>query len=319
MQQQLLLIDDSKHIHPLIKALLSDEQLEIHSAYDAEFGLSLVKSLRPDLILMDVDMPGINGFEACRRLKSDPDNASIPLIFLTSCGSIEEKVRGLELGAVDYVTKPCNRAELQARVRASLRMSHLIRLLEEKALIDALTGLGNRAMFEQRLGAEIALRIRSSAPLACILLDLDKFKSINDSFGHPFGDFVLRKVASIISEHCRTEDVGCRLGGEEFAVLAPHTNAEQAATLAERMRLAIAKTAFVHGGKSVSVTCSFGVVDAGDPYDRSLLERADAALYASKQQGRNRVTAMPAPTQSIPTPTMRTIPAPAAAVAVAVA
>jgi diguanylate cyclase (GGDEF)-like protein len=315
MQQQLLLIDDSKHIHPLIKALLTDEQLEIHSAYDAEMGLSLVKSLRPDLILMDVDMPGINGFEACRKLKSDPTNALIPLIFLTSCGSIEEKVRGLELGAVDYVTKPCNRAELQARVRASLRMSQLMRLLEEKALIDALTGLGNRAMFEQRMGAEIALRIRSGTPLACMLLDLDHFKTINDSFGHPFGDFVLRKVANVISEHCRTEDVGCRLGGEEFAVLAPNTTAEQAAMLAERMRAAVAKTAFVQNGKSIAVTCSFGVVDAGDPYDRSLMERADAALYESKQQGRNRVTASAAPTKAITTANLRPIPKMTVAVA----
>jgi diguanylate cyclase (GGDEF)-like protein len=307
MHQQLLLIDDSKHIHPLIKALLSDEQLEIHSAYDAEFGLSLIKSLRPDLILMDVDMPGMNGFEACRKLKGNPANASIPVIFLTSCGSIEEKVRGLELGAVDYVTKPCNRAELQARVRASLRMSQLIRLLEEKALIDALTGMGNRAMFEKRLAAETALRIRSGLPLGCILLDLDHFKSINDSYGHPFGDAVLRKVATIISEHCRTEDVGCRMGGEEFAVLAPNTTAEQAATLAERMRVAIAKTAFVHGGKSIAVTSSFGVVDAGDPYDHTLLERADAALYQSKQHGRNRVTATQAPTQSTSAATTRTM------------
>ena len=315
MQQQLLLIDDSKHIHPLIKALLSDEQLEIHSAYDAEFGLSLIKTLRPDLILMDVDMPGLNGFEACRKLKSDPANSSIPLIFLTSCGSIEEKVRGLELGAVDYVTKPCNRAELQARVRASLRMSQLIRLLEEKALIDALTGLGNRAMFEQRLAAETALRIRSGLPLACIVLDLDQFKSINDTFGHPFGDVVLRKIATIIAEHCRTEDVGCRLGGEEFAVLAPNTTAEQATTLAERMRAAIAKTSFVHGGKSVTVTSSFGVVDAGDPYDRSLLERADAALYESKQHGRNRVTSTLAPTRSAAAATMRSMPPMTVAVA----
>jgi diguanylate cyclase (GGDEF)-like protein len=300
MEQQLLIIDDSKAIHPLIKTLLAGEEIGIRSAYDAAFGIDLAKSLRPDLILLDVDMPGTNGFDACRVLKSDPATNSIPVIFLTSCASVEEKVRGLELGAVDYVTKPCNRSELQARVRASLRMSQLIRLLEEKALIDALTGLGNRAMFEQRLAAEVALRIRSGNPLACIVMDLDAFKAINDNFGHPLGDQVLRKLASIVAEHCRTEDVACRIGGDEFIVLAPNTSAEHAALLAERMRSAIAKTSFVHNEKPVSVTCSFGVVDAGDPYDRSLLERADSALYRSKQQGRNRVTSEPAPTRTAP-------------------
>jgi diguanylate cyclase (GGDEF)-like protein len=155
-------------------------------------------------------------------------------------------------------------------------------------------------MFEQRLAAEVALRIRSGNPLACIVMDLDAFKAINDNFGHPLGDQVLRKLASIVAEHCRTEDVACRIGGDEFIVLAPNTSAEHAALLAERMRSAIAKTSFVHNEKPVSVTCSFGVVDAGDPYDRSLLERADSALYRSKQQGRNRVTSEPAPTRTAP-------------------
>jgi diguanylate cyclase (GGDEF)-like protein len=295
MHQQLLLIDDSKNIHPLVTALLGDEPIDIHSAYDAEYGFTLATSILPDLILLDVEMPGTNGFEACKRLKAEPSTAGIPIIFLTARASVEEKVKGLELGAVDYVTKPCNRAELLARVRASLRTSHLIRLLEEKALIDFLTGLGNRAMFEQRFAAETSRRIRSGAALSCITLDIDNFKETNDRYGHPFGDQVLQKVARCISELCRAEDVACRLGGDEFVVIVPNAAAEPAGRLAERMRLAVAKLEFLQQGLPVHLTCSIGVADAADKYDRTLLTRADEALYESKSKGRNRVTVAATP------------------------
>jgi diguanylate cyclase (GGDEF)-like protein len=289
MSQRLLLIDDSKHVYPMIESLLGNEAVEIHCASNAEAGLRLVKSLRPDLILMDVDMPGTNGFEACRKLKSDPADASIPLIFLTSGGSIDEKMRGLELGAVDCITKPCNRPELLARVRASLRMSQFMRLLEEKALIDPMTGLGNRAMFEKRLGEENALRKRSGTPLASIMLDLDQFASINSSCGPLFGDYLLRNIGTIIFEHCRSKDVGCRLRGEQFAVLAPNTTAQDATVLAERMRAAIAKATFVHGGKSISITTNIEVVDAGAACERFIAESDAETPQASTQTGRPRM------------------------------
>src|SRR5271154_5347795 len=133
MNQQILLIDDDKKIHALVRALLADEPVEIQSALDPEYGLTLAASLRPDLILLDVEMPGIDGYEVCRRLKVDPDLFNIPVIFLTALSTVEEKIRGLELGAIDYVTKPFNPSELLARVRASLRTRHVIRILEEKA------------------------------------------------------------------------------------------------------------------------------------------------------------------------------------------
>jgi diguanylate cyclase (GGDEF)-like protein len=293
MQRQILVIDDSKPIHTLIKALLVDDPVDIHSATDAAYGLVLAASVHPDLILLDVDMPGTNGFDACRQLKANPETANIPVIFLTALSSVEEKVRGLELGAVDYITKPFNAAELHVRVRGSLRTSHLIHLLEAKAMIDSLTGLGNRAMFDQRLAAEIALRIRFKSPLTCILIDVDNFKTINDNYGHPFGDHVLQKIAGVISEIGRTEDVACRYGGEEFVIITPHTNATDAAMLAERMRAAIAAIQFVQQGNSFTITSSFGVAEAGDTYDRTMLKRADDAMYCSKQNGRNRVSVAP--------------------------
>src|SRR5450432_6456 len=199
MHQQILLIDDSKPIHPLVTSLLADEPVTISSAYDGQSGIVLAASLRPDLILLDVDMPGMDGFETCRRLKADPATATLPIIFITVHGTTTELVRGLNLGANDYVAKPFKLSELLSRVRAALRTSHLIRLLEEKALIDSLTGLGNRAMFDERFAAEVSLRIRFLTPLSCIVLDVDHFKGINDKHGHPFGDQVLKKIAEVLT------------------------------------------------------------------------------------------------------------------------
>jgi two-component system, cell cycle response regulator len=293
MQQQLLVIDDSKPIHKLITAVLAEESVDVHSATDATYGITLATSMRPDLILLDIEMPGMNGFDACKKLKSDPTTAHVPIIFLTALSSIKEKVQGLELGAVDYVTKPFDNWELWARVRATLRTNQMVHLLEEKALLDPLTGLGNRAMFDRQLEAETAIRIRFGSPLSCIVMDVDHFKEINDSYGHPFGDSVLQKIAEIVSKHCRAGDVACRYGGDEFVIIAPHITANDAAVFAKRMNESIAKTQFLRQGQAIKITSSFGVADANDIYDRSIFQRADEALYASKQQGGNRVSIAP--------------------------
>jgi diguanylate cyclase (GGDEF)-like protein len=293
MLQQILLIDDSKAIHPLVKSLLVSEPVTIHSAFDGQAGLDLAASLRPDLILLDVEMPGMDGFEICRRLMADPATARLPVIFLTARVAAEELVRGLNLGAVDYVTKPFKLSELLSRVRAALRTSRLIRLLEDKAMIDALTGLGNRAMFDKRLTAEVAARIRSGNPLSCIVLDVDHFKDINDKYGHAYGDQVLCKIGDALTTICRVEDIACRLGREKFVVLAPRTSAAHAALLAERMRIAVARIPFWQQGESITVTCSFGVADAAGTFDRLMLERTEQALCHSKRKGRDCISIAP--------------------------
>ena len=298
MQQQILLIDDTKAIHALVTALLGEDQVTIHSAYDAQFGLILAASLRPDLILLDVEMPGVDGYETCRRLKADPATASLPIIFLTARATTEEIVRGLELGANDYVTKPFKLSELQSRVHAVLRTSHLIRLLESKALIDSLTGLGNRAMFDKRFAAEVGLRARSGGSLSCIALEVDSFKHILQSYGLIFANYVLTKIGETLAETCRAEDVACRHNGPGFVVLTPQTSSEQAAVLAGQMRIAIEKIPFTHQGRSVAVTCSFGVAEATDVYDRLVLDRAEQAIHHANEQGRNRI--MLAPGQPVP-------------------
>jgi two-component system cell cycle response regulator len=295
MSRQILVIDDSQPIHTLIAALLKDEGVELHCADNGQYGITLATSLHPDLILLDVEMPGLNGFETCKRLRADPAMADVPIIFLTGVSELAEKVRGLELGAADYVTKPFNSKELLARVRASLRTSHLVRLLEDKALIDPLSGLGNRAMFQRRHAAEVSLRVRTHNPLSCIVLGMDYFKRINDQFGRYFGDQVLHKMGQIITSLVRTEDVPCRHEHDQFCVLCPNTTAAAAAALAERMRAAINKVEFVQRNNRVKVACSFGVAEAWDLYDRSILQRADQSMYEAKQKGRNRVIVAPWP------------------------
>lgn len=289
MAQRILIVDDSQPIHTLVKARLADEPVELISAYDGESAIHLAGELQPDLVLLDVDMPVQDGFEVCRRLKSTPDTLAIPIIFLTGAASTEEKIKGLELGAVDYITKPFDPAELRARVRATLRTKYLMDLLAKKAMIDGLTGLWNRAYFEQRFSQESSSAIRAGRPLSLVITDVDHFKSVNDAFGHPAGDDVLRGVAQTIQEQCRTEDVVCRYGGEEFVIIAPNISIEGAHALAERIRLAVASRAVVRRSGEIRVTCSFGVADREICGTAGMLEAADRALYHAKFTGRNRV------------------------------
>jgi diguanylate cyclase (GGDEF)-like protein len=289
VRQKVLAIDDSEAIHALLRARLSTEPVELHHAAGGIEGLRRASELLPDLILLDVEMPDPDGFEVCRQLKAQTRTQTIPVVFLSGAASTEQKIQGLELGATDYIAKPFDPAELRARVRASLRTKYLMDLLARKAMIDGLTGLWNRAYFENRLNTELSLARRAQQRLACVMIDLDHFKLVNDRFGHPFGDEVLRSVAQILSETGRSEDVVCRYGGEEFVLLAPNTRAEAAVELAERARRAIESHEWNHGGKTVSVTCSAGVADLQNSPPPSILERADAALYQAKHDGRNRV------------------------------
>jgi two-component system, cell cycle response regulator len=275
-------------MHDLVRARLEDEPVEVITASDGASGLRAALELNPDLILLDVEIPAPEGFEVCRRLKEDPRTMQIPIIFLTGAASTESKIRGLDLGAVDYVTKPFEPAELQARVRASLRTKYLLDLLSRKAMIDGLTGLFNRAYFDVRLTAEGALARRTNAPLSCMLMDIDHFKKVNDRHGHLLGDEVLRGIGQVMIDSCRTEDTVCRFGGEEFVILCPNTSPEATSLLAERLRQKIQGNVFIRHGQMARATCSIGVAGFhGDAI--KMLEMADKALYAAKQQGRNRV------------------------------
>ena len=293
MTQRVLIIDDTKNIHALVKARLAGEPVELHSAYSSADGLSQAGTILPDLILLDVDMPDTDGFEVCRRLKALPATMNIPVVFLTGAGSTEEKIRGLELGAVDYVTKPFEPAELRARVRAALRTKYLLDLLNKKAMIDGLTGLWNRTYFDQTLAAQLSLARRSGQPVAVVLGDLDHFKEINDRCGHLTGDEALRIVSACMQATCRIEDVVCRFGGEEFGIIVPNTPSDRALIMAERLRKNIEKLQLQHRGVPVPIMCSFGIADVASAGDKDIVAAADAALYRAKHRGRNQIEIAP--------------------------
>lgn len=287
MADKILVIDDSPDIHTLVRARLGKDQFVIQSASDGASGLAAAREFEPDLILLDVDMPVRDGFAVCADLKADSMTRQIPVIFLSGATSTEDKIRGLELGAADYVTKPFDHAELQARVRATLRARDLVELLAKKAMVDGLTGLWNRTYLDAHVTIELSSARRADAPLSCIMADVDCFKSINDSYGHSFGDDVLRTIAAIFAKNCRAEDIVCRYGGEEFTILLPITDIQRAAQLAERLRVKIESEPFFYRNSPVKVTCSFGVANLRDAIPPSIIELADQALYTAKHAGRN--------------------------------
>ena len=287
---KVLIVDDSPDALAIAKARLLKEGLEVITAEGGRAGLEAAASQRPDLILLDVDMPDISGFELCRQLKTDPDLSLIPVIFLTGSTSTADRVKGLDIGAVDYVTKPFDAFELRARVRAALRTKHLQDLLVQHARLDPLTELPNRRALVERLQQEFSRIQRHAGSLSFIMADIDHFKLVNDTHGHSTGDRLLQLVARAIAGQCRQIDLPARYGGEEFAVIVPDEQVPDAFHLADRCRRAIENISLDLGGDAPRITASFGVADATDAAcEQALIQAADQALYRAKQLGRNRV------------------------------
>lgn len=289
-----LLIDDSVDVHRLLQVRLRHEQLKLVSATRSREALETARTVRPSTILLDLDMPEMDGFEILRALKDDPATQSIPVIILSALHSSEDKVTAFDLGATDYVTKPFDLAELRARLRASLRLDHLLRLLADRADVDGLTGLGNRANFDKRWSEKFAECKRYGHPLSLAMLDVDYFKRVNDTWGHPAGDEVLQSVAQLLTRECRSPDVLCRYGGEEFSLIMPNTPPSDALVVAERMRVTIEKHTWVrHPDQPITISIGLAGTDgatAGTTAEQ-WLEQADRNLYAAKRAGRNRVIA----------------------------
>jgi len=275
--------------------LRSEEAILAH-AYSGTDGYNQVCADCPDLILLDFDMPDMNGFEVCKKLKARPESAHVPIIFLTATDNSMSKVEGLDLGAVDYITKPFDPYELRARVRAALRMQ---KLFHQRSQIDELTGLWTRAHFDQRLQEFSNKAKRYGRPYGLVMLDVDHFKSVNDEYGHPLGDHVLSTVGKVIKEYVRTSDVPCRYGGEEFAILLPETSVVDALGLVRRIYSEFQKLEFKVEGGTLLVRASFGVsgvdpqvgelVGNEENIGALILSEADKALYRAKKSGRNRV------------------------------
>ena len=289
---RILSIDDSELMHRLLRARLQIEQVEIHCASSGEEGLKMAIELKPDVILLDIELEGIDGFEVLHHLKEDARTRDIAVIFISATTDTMDRVRCLDLGAVDFISKPFDMAELKARVRSAIRVQQLLRMLAQRAQLDGLTALWNRAFFDQRLAAELTTARRNKQPLSLILSDIDHFKSVNDHFGHPFGDEVLAFFATVLSGR-RTVEIPCRYGGEEFAIILPEIAAREAFEIAEEMRIRFEQHRWRRHPDLV-LTASFGVADlsmveaTATPQD--LVARTDLALYGAKRSGRNRVS-----------------------------
>lgn len=286
-----LVIDDSVDVHRLLKARLRHEQLELRAVTSGAEGVNLARTIKPAICLLDLDMPDMDGFQVLRTLKNDAATMDIPVIVLSAMVSAQDKVTAFDLGAVDYITKPFNLTELRVRVRSALRLHRLVQMLAQRAQIDGLTGLWNRAYFDRRWSEEVSKALRHTRPLSLAMLDVDHFKSINDTYGHPAGDAVLQGVARLIQRECRTEDVACRYGGEEFGLIMPDTTPADAQNLCERIRASLSATIWSqHPERTVTISIGIcGHINPGATTPGNWLEHADRALYAAKRAGRNTI------------------------------
>lgn len=293
-QPLVLVVDDDLASQVLLERLLKAHGYQVLTAADGPAGLQHASQLLPDLILLDIRMPGVDGFEVCHRLKQSLHTADIPVIFLTAEQKSDLNVtRGFGAGACDYVTKPFIIADVLVRVRQAIHQRQQQELFQQLATRDPLTGLSNHGQLMLRLDARVAEARRHGVPFAVILGDLDDFKSVNDTYGHQFGDEVLVRFAGLLQSQSRADDVVARYGGDEFAILVSHGDADCVRQMAERIREAWAATPFQVDQQARQFTASFGVVAWGDETHslsgEGLIEHADQALYAAKEAGRNRV------------------------------
>ncbi|MDT5156228.1 MAG: hypothetical protein QOH51_585 [Acidobacteriota bacterium] len=295
-----LVVDDETDKRLLLAFALENEGYQVHTAEDGVEGLAAVDLHQPDLIVTDVMMPRMDGYEMIRRVRSNPQTKFIPVIFQSAARVEGRDVRlGSELGALGYLTDPTDLDLLRSRAKTLLELKQHLDSFQEAAFTDYLTGLANRRRFERQLEREVARTERYGHPFCLLLIDIDNFKGVNDTHGHDVGDEALRRVANVIQSGTRGIDTGARIGGDEFAVILPETNLVRGLEVAERLRVAIAALEIEPPGR---VTASIGVAElpscarSGD----GLRSSADAALYDAKHGGRNLVACAPAETNPKP-------------------
>lgn len=296
---KLLVVDDQPINIRIINELFRAD-CDLHMATHGEQAIAVSKTLQPDLILLDIMMDGMDGLEVCRRLKLDPSTADIPVIFITAKREEDDEALGLELGAVDYISKPLNSAIVRARVKTHLTLKLQNDYLKGLASLDGLTGIPNRRAFDVRLAQAWSQACREGGTLSLMMIDIDYFKRYNDHFGHVQGDECLRQVAKAIAQSVnRPYDLAARFGGEEFACVLPETTLQGALILAEKIQARIRQLAIAHPGSEVSewVSLSIGVASLQPRVDREpneLIALADQQLYQAKHNGRNQIFSLAA-------------------------
>lgn len=302
-EKTVLIVDDQVSNLKMLLTFLQDHGYSVRIAESAKRALQVLEEYTPDCILLDVMMPETSGFELCQTLQLNQKTAGIPIIFMSALDAIEDKVRGFAVGGVDYITKPFQDVEVLARVNThiTLRRQKLelervqtalllqTERLERLSITDDLTGLHNRRCLKLVLDREFQRGIRHKSDLSCLALDLDHFKRVNDTYGHEVGDMVLQKFSYILLDAIRSTDFCFRVGGEEFIILLPETDAGGASQTAEKIRLLVAEEQF--SGVEHPVTVSIGISTVEQQQldnTNDLLNNADKALYAAKRNGRNR-------------------------------
>lgn len=287
----ILAVDDTVENLDVLEELL--QEYRVIDATNGKDAIALVNQQKVDLILLDIMMPNMDGYEVCQIFQDDEKTKHIPIIFITAKSDEESIEKAYDLGAADYITKPFLPKELLARVKKELRIQELIEKLEKLASTDTLTKLYNRRFFYENAIKTIEYAKRQNHALSLIMLDIDHFKNVNDTYGHGAGDEVLQELAQIMRNLQRKSDIIVRLGGEEFAILLPDTSKEQAFEVAQKLRQTIEKSqVFLSDGNIIHFTVSLGVssVQTGEETDiEAALSRADKALYRVKESGRNNV------------------------------
>ncbi|MCG6362080.1 diguanylate cyclase [Vibrio fluvialis] len=288
-----LVVDDQATNIQLIYQLLKNEY-DVLMATTGQQAIAVCREHKPDLILMDVLMPDINGWETCKILKRDPDIATIPVIFVTALTDQDDENACWDAGAVDFLQKPINANTLKHRVRAHLTLKHQSDLLRSLAYVDGLTGISSRRHFDQYIEAQMGHAFRKQESLGVLLIDIDFFKQYNDRYGHIAGDDCLRQVAQSLKQSClRSADMVARYGGEEFVLVLPDTNERGLERIAQRIKQQLEQEAIAHIGSPTSLlTVSAGgaVYLPGELPDgaEAMLILADTMLYKAKAEGRNR-------------------------------
>ncbi|MBF0444687.1 MAG: diguanylate cyclase [Magnetococcales bacterium] len=289
---KVLIVDDvTGNIKILQQALSGDAKIIF--ATNGKRALELASSEKPDLILLDIIMPQMDGYEVCRILKADNETKNIPVIFITAMDEVKDETKGLGMGAIDYITKPFSRAVVQARVRNHLDYKRQKDMLEKLCSIDGLTEIPNRRSFDQHLEQELRRNLRANTPLSMIIMDVDHFKPFNDNYGHAEGDRCLKQVALTLFKSLeRSGDFVARYGGEEFAAIFPDTGVEGLHKMSEKMRTAIVAQNIPHAHSKTAefITMSLGgitVLPTNDTSPNKIIEAADKNLYKAKNSGRN--------------------------------
>lgn len=290
MNEKILVVDDSNFNIKLLTEILEHEDFIIHSLNNGSRVLETTLEIKPDVIMLDIIMPGLDGFDVCKLLKSNTEVLDIPIIMVTSRTEGSDIKKALEMGAFDYIKKPLDATEVIARVQSAIRFKVALDKLKELAMKDSLTGIYNHALLIELFEKDLAKQERNSDNIAFVMIDIDFFKRVNDAYGHAAGDHVLKELSNILKDSIRYGDIVGRYGGEEFSIILEASNKQDTFNLCDRIRQKVEDYNFIFENETIKITISMGICFK-EPKDitpgKEIIKKADEALYKAKNNGRN--------------------------------